>query len=29
VRAMKGMALEVVEETFGDGVKYPKMEVDC
>jgi hypothetical protein len=28
VRAMKDMALEVVEETFGGGVKYPKMEVE-
>ena len=28
VKAMKEMALEVVEETFGGGVKYPKMEVE-
>ena len=28
VRAMKEMALEVVEETFGGGVKGPKMEVE-
>jgi hypothetical protein len=28
VRGMKEMALEVVEETFGMGVKSPKMEVE-
>jgi len=28
VRGMKDMALEVVEETFGGGVKGPKMEVE-